>query len=279
MKESRKLLLGSIVALGLVIGLIVVTSDAQNVSNEETRRYKSLVGNFDDSIRKLRLGGNPASALNGVRTKYSGLVSGENFDNGSYLYNLNAQIKDTFNSLIFGGGGGVSLDNLRALKGKVSTMASQLGIGLPFAYSHPALVVLLFSISLGFLGTYLCKRLIRWEKLKSAKRNLEEWRRKMRKAKRKKGKKKRKSELKGEEIRDEQRKLWTISIKQAIFYLALFAVFFAWIGYVFGNWTVAWLPFDSLSSLTGISLDYFGWFLLTYFGFAYIWRVVLLPER
>lgn len=277
-KESRKLLLGSAMAVALLIGLVAVTASAERDQEGKNKNYKKLLRNLNGSVRALRGGGEPSGSLRKAQRQYNKLVAGENLEARPELENLNHQINGIFRNRK-----GADVDNIRDLKDKVSRMAGEIGVGLPFALDRAPLIVLGFALSLAFLANMLCKRLIDWERLGEAKRRMKDWRKKLREARRKKGKKKRKLELREDEVTGEREKIWGINVKQAAFYLAPFFLFLAWLGYVYGDWTIVWLPFNWFSSgafqSIGVSLGFFGWFLLSYFGFAQVWRRALLPKR
>lgn len=158
------------------------------------------------------------------------------------------------------------------------TLAGKLGIDLPFFYTPTPLGGLIFSVSLSFLGTYLCKHIIDWSDFRDTRNKLDEVKKKFREVKRKmgkkKGKKKRKLESISREAKKDQNKIWIFSIKQAILYLILFVP--GWIGLGYGNGFIINIPFNL--PVIGDSLGYFGFFLLTYLILAYIWRIILIPK-
>lgn len=277
---SRKLLVGLLVSLAILAGATAVTFSSWGELEEKNEEYKSLLYNVDHALVSIRIGDDPSGYLNSAESNYDAIISGQTFENGSKLKELNREIKKTFSSL--SAGGETSLDELFNFRSNVSSMATRVGASIPLAFCYPSLIVLTFSISLAFLATLLCRLGVDWETLKEANNTLEEWKKSMLGAKRKKGKKRRKLELEDEERRRKQTKIWKISIKQAVFYLAPFLLFLPWLGLVYGEWTVAWFPFDWFSSgllkSIGVSLGLLGWFVFTYFGFAWVWRDVLISE-
>ncbi len=281
MKKSQRNLLGIILAIIVVIGLAAVTVNSLNSREDGNKAYGALK-RLDDSYSAVIVEEDPKSSLRNAQNWYDSIVASENFDDRPQLKNLDNDISQSFEGLI-SDSGNASGGEIRTLREKVVSMGNYLGIELPFGYGYSHIVILGLSLGLSFLVTVLCRRVIDWDKLREAKRLVEEWDRKIRKARReKKGKKKRKLETKSDEITVNEEKIWIINGKQAVFYLSVFLVFLAWLTYVYSGWTVVWLPFTwfgsgSLSAI-GVSLGSFGWFLLSYFGFAQVWREILLPR-
>ncbi|KXA99191.1 hypothetical protein AKJ41_05830 [candidate division MSBL1 archaeon SCGC-AAA259O05] len=151
------------------------------------------------------------------------------------------------------------------------------------ASDYSNLIILSSAILVTFISTVLCRVSVDWIRLESAKEAVEDWKKEMRKAQQRKSKKRRKLELQDEEARKEYEKTWLVTIKQSIFYLAPFFLFLAMWGYFYGGQTVVELPFGWFSSgalqWIGESLGFLGWFFLSYFGFAYVWRKLLLTDR
>lgn len=280
LEGSQKLMVGLIASLVILAATSAVTLSSRGRLKENNEEYKSLLYNIDHTLASIRIGDDPSGYLNSAEADYDSLVSGRTFENGSKLQELHREIKGTFSSIM--GGEEISLKELSDFRLKVSSMATSMGASIPLAFCYPPLIVLGFSISLAFLATLLCRLEVDWEALEEAKDSLEEWKKRMLEAKQKKGKKRRKLEMEDEERSKKQTKIWKISIKQAVFYLAPFFLILPWLGSVYGEWRVAWLPFNWFSSgllkSIGVSLGWLGWFVFTYFGFAWVWRYILISE-
>ncbi|KXB05801.1 hypothetical protein AKJ51_04765 [candidate division MSBL1 archaeon SCGC-AAA382A20] len=279
MNKSRKLLIGTILSILVAVAIFGITWSGRDQLNKKNTNYSKISKNLRKSVELVKIGNDPSDSLKNSLEQYNKMVKGENFEN--QLETLNGEIKSFFNSLI-SQGKEVKVEKIGNLNKKIGTMASKLGIGLPIAYKYPSMLILCLSVSLAFIGNYLCRKFIDWKKLEEDKESLSNFRKKYRESKRKKGKKKRKLELQEEDYEDIQRNIWQVSIKQAIFYLPFFVIFLAWLGFVYGDWIVAFLPFNWLSSgllrYIGVSFNYYGWFFLSFFGFAYFWREILVPE-
>lgn len=278
MKYSRKILVGSVIAFVLFAGLFSITVSAQGGVSGRNKDYKNTLEKLNSSFRSARLDEDTSSSLKDVKSQYEELVSKENFETQPELSNLDNQIMNIFNQ------GKIGEGDVRSLKDKVSDMSTELGVGIPFAFQYPSLIILAMSFVLAFFANLLCRGLPDWEGFWSARERIEELRRKIDKAREgKRGKKGKEIELREEDIEKNQRKIWAVSIKQAGFYLAPFFLLLAWLLYIYGDWTVVWLPFNWFTSgafeSIGVSLSSFGWFIFTYFGFAQVWRKVLVPEE
>lgn len=282
MDESQKILVSTVLATVLLIGLIGATLSGAGGQSASDEKYKDILGNLDGSARALRFRNSPSNALSTAQSQYKNLVKAEDLENNSDILSLDNKIKNSFSYLV-SRGENANADRVYDLRNKVSELAGSLGMGLPFAFKYAAPIVFGISILLAFLLTILCMGLTDWEGLEEAKRILEERRKEMGEASRRKGKGKQRFEQKKKELRNKRRKIWAVNIKQAVFYLAPFSLFLAWLGQLYGDWTIVWLPFDWLSSgafrSIGVSLGVFGWLLLSYFGFAQLWREFLLPKR
>lgn len=268
-------------AILLVGGLFTATAVARLGQAEEGKNYKDFSRNIDESIESLRLGKNPTTPLSDARSQYANLIVDENFEDSPILQDLDNRINNALWHLV-SQGKAAGEENIKDLRGMVSQMTGELGIDMPFAYGHASLVIFGLGLSITFLVALWCRSSIDWSGLEKAEETIDDWDKRMREAGRKKGKKKRKMELKSDEALNERKRILAATVKQAGFYLAPFFLFVVWLGYVYGDWTVIWLPFDWFSSggfqSIGASLGSFAWFLLTYFGFAQLWRKVLIPR-
>lgn len=319
MKKSHKLLVGSLIAITLVVGVFAITFESRRASGTN-KEYKKLIKDFNVSIKSLRYDDVPSQSISSALASYNKVVKSkyenEIFDNQQSLIELdnkidqefrfakavwdNYEMKIYYKEQSYRSGQITwkqfqsfkkqyyeeakelcSSDYLRDLRFDVSRMSDKLNVSLPLAYGYPALVIFILGVSLAFLVTLLCRKIVDWRGLESAREKIDEWKDKMSQAKRKKGKKRRKLEYKDDEAVAGEKFFWAETIKQAFFYFAPFFVFSAWLGYVYADWVVAWLPFDILRSVefVGLSLGYFAWFLVVYFVFCYLWRLFFIKEE
>lgn len=273
MEESQKIMFGSAVALALLLGLFATTLVASVESTGNEENFRDLLGDVDDSLESARIGKNPK--LEGLKSDYK-KITPDNFEGRPELSTLDSQIRSILNK------SGISLEDIQDLRGKISEMGSELGFGLSSAFEYAVLVILGISLSASFLATLACRSLISWDRLKEAEGSLKRWSEESSESDKKKSKSKREIKERHREVVRKQERVWSINIKQAGFYLAPFFLLLAWYGYVFSDWTVAWLPFDWFTSgmfeSVGVSLTSFGWLIISYFGFAQLWRMALLSK-
>lgn len=281
MEEKQKLLIASIVALAISVGAFTIAWNTHAIREDKNQTYKNLVNNVNKSIQSTRMGQDPSNSLKNVQSNYGNLTSEENFSDTLDLQLLDNQIENNLNLLIDKKENARTVEILN-LRNKIFQITNELNTELPFAYKYSPLIILLISTPLALVSTVLCRFLINWDKLREAKENLEKWKSEIKEAQRTRGKKKRKLELEEKNVEKNERKIWGISIKQATFYLGPFALFLALLTFLYGDWIVAWLPFNWFNSgvlqSIGVSFNYFGWFVLTYFGFAQVWRSILIPK-
>lgn len=282
MEESRKLLVGVAIAVAIVVGLSAFSWTGREVEGEKNKDYKKFLQNIDKSITSARFGKDPSSSLKSAQTNYKNLVKNEDFENDSPLFTQDNEIKSSFNTLI-GQKENLELSEVKTLREKVVEMGTKIGADLPITYDFSTFFILGIAISLAFLSSVACKMLIDWERLEDEKKTVEKWEEKIREAKSKKGKKTQKLELENDKAKNAKRKVWGISIKQAVFYIAPFVLLLPVLKFVYGDWIVAQLPFDWFTSgafqMIGVSFKYIGWYIFSFFGFAYIWRNLLLREE
>ncbi|KXB09088.1 hypothetical protein AKJ46_00940, partial [candidate division MSBL1 archaeon SCGC-AAA833K04] len=129
---------------------------------------------------------------------------------------------------------------------------------------------------------------VNWEKIRGIRIELKNWQDKLRQAQLKSKKKEiRKLKLQQGEMSERQNTILMTDLKQAILYLIPFVLAWVWLSTIYQDWVVAWLPFNlpwpdfgiRLFSGTVASMGFLGWYLLSYFGFAQIWRRFLIPSH
>ncbi len=315
MKESRKSLLGLVLAAVLLLGLTGLTVKAKMSQNNHGGDYGELVQSFDSSIKALRTGGVPSESLSSIRGAYRTYTSQVDLSGDPELKTLDNEIENSLKSSIrawqsyqtnlnyfeqLKNNGYISEENylwrkeqlynlarnstsenrIKDLRSKVTRMLGELDMGLPVGFAYPSLIILGIFLSLSFLVTVLCKKTVNWEALDEANQTLDDWRKKLMEAKRKKGGKgETKIEKEEEKARSDHEKIWSENFKQGITYLFPFLLVLAWLSIAYGGLDVAWVPIDSLYSVefVGTTFGCIMWSFLTYFGFSYIWRYILIP--
>ena len=102
MNQSRKYLIGIVVAAVLFVGLVGVTVHAQMVQEDQAKDYKMLMRSFNSSVESLRTGGNPYNSFVRIQGMYFTLVDYENrdFSDDPELVELDNQIENDLASFV-----------------------------------------------------------------------------------------------------------------------------------------------------------------------------------
>ncbi len=315
MKESKKYLIVTIIALVVFGGILSLTVKTELEEDKQADKYKKIIDSFDSSIKSLKTNQSPGGTFSTIKNNYDNIVISEyenrKFDNDQDLITLDNNIENdlkNFSSVwqtyrlylrIYRQKFGVDTENyLRArnqlynrsenatpidevigIKSDISTVFGELGVGLPIVYQQPALTVLALMFLLALLVTLGCRKFINWNSITESRKTLETWREGL-EGSQNKGKR-RKEEVENEKARENHEMVWRESFKQGLFYLFPFLALLGWLFEVYGGTSLAWVPFESLYSISwiGVSLDIMGWSILCYFVFSYILRFFLLPEK
>lgn len=277
MVSSRTIKTGTVLMVALLIGSVAVAMGFQDDGNEE---YRDLVNDLDKAKEAERIGKSSSSSIRNISNGYRSLVSGEDFENASKLDNLNRRIHNQL--MMISVRENISADQVEDLRSDVIEMGDELGFESGFVFEYSSLIVLLFSISLSFLGTVALLKFLDWDRLKEAEDNVEKWREKIRESLGDR-KKEKKLDREKEKWKGENNKIWIFSFKQAFVYLALFLVGLAWLSFVYGDWLVVWVPFNwitsSLTESIGIAFGCLGWFGISFFGFSFLFRSILISDE
>lgn len=271
----RRILICSLLAVLLLATFATTVSAGDNRGDT----YKQLLQQIDGSITTVRKGGNPSSSLTSAQSLYAdNLVAGENFEGNPTLTELDNDIRNAFDSLILLGESATE-ENIRDLRSDVSRMADELDISLSFVYKNAMFVIFGLSILLAFVITLINKFTVNWEKVKAAKDRMKAWQKEFRDAHRKHDMK-RVHKLKQEQgaLMKDQKAVMVASFKPMIFYIIPYFLMWWWLRGIFGGWAVAWLPFSLPLPFFGtlVSMGFLSWYLISYFGFAQLWRRFLI---
>lgn len=276
MVDNRKILLGSAMAIILLIGVLAASPNAQAAQADGSEdQYKELLETIDGAIRSLRFGNDPTSSLESAKSQYINLVGGGD-----------GEVVDLFNSLI-AQGEEAKLEDIQNLRGEVKEAVEATGISLPFYFDHAIFVILGISIPLSLAVTLINRKVVDWKKVNAAKARMKEWQNEFSEAK-SKGNKKKMQKLKRRQdaVMKEQKEVMGSTMKPMIFYIIPYILLWWGLNSLYGGWVVAWIPFEfpwpdlGLRLFEGsfVSLGFLGWYILSYFGFAQIWRKFLIPS-
>lgn len=278
MVSNHKILLGASMAIILLIGVSVASVKAKDDQANGSRK-KDLLQIIDGAIRSLRFGKDPSGNLGRAQKQYLKLGGEDNDD----IDNLFDNIKDQWKKE--GKKKKKEIEkNIRKLRSKVK---KELNINLPFYFEHSIFVILGISLFLSLGVNLVNKKVVDWEKVNAAKARMQEWQEEFREAQRKGNKKKiQKLKLRQSDLMEEQKEVMGATMKPMIFYIVPFILLWWGLNTIYGGWVVAWIPFKfpwpdlGLRIFSGwfVSLGFIGWYLLSYFGFAQIWRKFLIPS-
>lgn len=274
----RRVLFCSLAAVVLLASFATVVSADEAGNKGET--YKSLLQTMDGSIVSARQGNNPSGALSSARGLYHQLIENENLD-ALGLAEENTHIDNTFTSLI-AKGENVKVEDIRALRSSISSMAGKLGIGISPIYEHAIWVLLGISALVSLLITLLNKHVVNWEKVKQIKAETSAFQKELRDAQSKRDMKrihklqqdqKRIFSLQGEMMRE--------TFKPTLFYIVPYFIFWWILNGIYSGWIVAWLPFNlplHFFGFTGVSCGFLLWYMIAYFGSSQLWRKSIIGE-
>ncbi|KXB04479.1 hypothetical protein AKJ48_02400 [candidate division MSBL1 archaeon SCGC-AAA261O19] len=288
MNDFSKLALG----ITIVILLTSTFTGTVNAQGSERENYKNLLNTIDGAIRTFRLRGeNSASmALKVAENQYGHFKS--LYENtiryDSRLSNLDNDINAKFDSLQQS----PSVDGIRDLRGMVSEMANGLGVELSFLYKYAFIIILFVSLVLAFSVNMVSRTIVDWEKVNKVKRKSEELKNKLKKARRE-GKSKKVHKLMKEQQEFTKKHMGVLfsPMKTMLIIIIPFIIIFQLLSSTYGGWVVAWMPVNLpwpnlniplLSRFfpgTVASLSFFGWYLLSYFGFSMTLRRFLIPSK
>lgn len=263
----------------LLAGSAAAFAQTAEAGNQETLRH--LLSDIDSSIIALRKGDREGakSSLQGAFAKYLELKgTGENiFENNVELAELDNLIKQMFDSLTTT----PVEDNIRALRANVVSLASGLGIGLPFVYEQAMLSVLFLAAAISLLITLITKKVVNWEKVRQIKAEVDAWRKEFLDAQRKKDLKRlHKLQQDQKRIYELQGQMMSETFKPTIIYIVPYFIFWYWLNSFYRGWVMAWLPFSLPLPFYGlwVSCGFLSWFFISYFGFSSIWRKLLIGD-
>jgi len=271
LKSNIKTLTLFLFIILVVLGSVTwITRDVEGPEED----YKEIVEDLNHIFESYREGGDPSDTLDRVKQNYEELFEGYDLDDDliNEIENDFGELEESF-----------SEDGIISLRSNIAEAADQLDVGLPLAYGNSSLLIALISLLIGLVSTLVCKLSIDWDDLKETKEMIKEKEKRIKELRNKSGKKGQKFDMDDKKIIEGRKKIWGVSITQASVYLGLFLLFIPLFRFIYNEWMVAWLPFDWFTTgafeSIGVSLEYFGWYIFTFFGFSYLWRNLLLNKE
>lgn len=272
--KSRKTIFFLVVATFFIAFLFLNLGAVGRGGASEQKNYRDLLQSLDGSIVSLRHG--RSISLSDAQTLYTTLVEpyGGEIENRPELTELNTRIMDAF-------GRSRTEEEIRSLRSDISTMMSELGIGLSPIYEYSVFVILGIGMVVSLLITLLNRRLVNWERIRQIKAEVAAFQKELREAQTRRDPRRiHKLQMDQKRILSLQGEMMRERAKPTFFFAALYFVFWVILGRIYSGWVVAWLPFRLTLPFFGLwaSCGFLSWYLLTYFGFSQIWWKLFIRE-
>lgn len=264
---------GGVYLAPFAVLVLLVSVGAAPVQAEMTQEnLEDIVMTLDSAVVALRKGQEITGLIPGAKSIYQETLSPQ-LDNETDNRILNAFDAALENP---------SEKNIFALKADILREAGERGISISPLRAHSMFIILLISMGVSFLITFVNKRTVNWELVREHKAKISEFMKEYRDAMRKQDRKRlHKLEQRRREIQRLQGELMSHQLKPTLYYIIpLMFLWFFVLGPVFGGWVVAWLPFTIDLPIFG-RLVAFGvgwWYIITFLGFSTIFRSILIPE-
>jgi uncharacterized membrane protein (DUF106 family) len=255
---------------------IRVLGGENRVSVENLERIENALNRAIDEIDRDR---DPSESISKAKSIYEEVFSPVTENVPEDFYENFYRIRRTFKNFL---SVGVSEGEIFALRKDILSLAGEFGISLPPLRAYSLFIILFISLVVSFLITFVNKRTVNWELVRSHKARISDFMREYREALRRQDRKRlHKLELQRPEIRKLQGELMSHQLKPTLYYLIPLLLLWGFVlGPVFGGWIVAWLPFRIDLPVFG-PLVAFGvgwWYIITFFGFSTIFRAIMIPE-
>lgn len=265
------------IALSLSFGTVFAQSD----SEASKENYKNLLNTTDGIIRSLRFGKDESAEnrLSVLEDNYYSVFPDAGPEFGNKINSLENKSD-------------LKIENIKALRSMVVETGRSNGLSLPFIYKYAVLVILGVSFGLSFTANMISRVFVDWEKVNRVKREQSELKDELNEARKESNTKKvHKLQSKQQEFMQEHMGTLFSPMKTIIIIIIPFIIVFSLMRGAYGGWVVAWLPFNlpwphiglpllnRFFSGTIASLGFFGWYILSYFGFSQFWRKILIPSQ
>lgn len=254
---------------------------AQQESPDKGEYYReNLLNAVDGTIRAIRLNHNVTeNRIRSIEKHYQ------------YVFNESLGTKAPSLSELQGDKE-QAVKTLANLKNYIKEKAEEENIQLHFIYKYSILIILGVSFGLAIIVSFVSRTVVDWDEVNRVRDKQSELQDKLKEAKNENDSKKvHKLEKKQQEFMQEHMGTMFSPMKTMIIIIIPFIIVFQLLSRTYGGWVVAWLPFrlpwpdisfflfDRFFKGPVVSLGFFGWYLLSYFGFSQIWRKILVPGQ
>ncbi len=281
MKNYRKIIIISILAF-MIVGLSAGAVSGQSEYENEEKQYRKLLKTVDGIIRTVRLKNDVTE--NGIirlENNYE-TVFEEEFDRQNYNLSpssLNGEKTD-------------GVEKMTQVKKDIIEKAESEGIELSFIYNYSILIILGVSLGLAITVNFISRTVVDWDEVNRVRDKQSEIQDKLKKAKKENDSKKaHKLQKKQQEFMQQHMGTMFSPMKTMLIIIIPFIIVFQLLSSTYGGWVVAWLPFKlpwpDINFLMfsrffkgpAVSLGFFGWYLLSYFGLSQICRKIIVPGQ
>lgn len=255
---------------------------ADSAPEDQNEKYKNLLKSTDGAIRSFRLGNEiTENRLLGLENQYESL-----FPSASESDDFHQKIESLKQNL-----SEINLEELKELRNSIVQKADSEDIELSFAYKYAVFVILGTSFSLAIIVNMISRTIVDWEEVNRVRDKQKQLQSDLKEAKNENDHKKiQKLERKQREFMQQHMGTMFSPMKTMLIIFIPFIIVFSLLNSTYGGWVVAWVPFKFLWPHIGfpllsrffkgtfVSLGFFGWYILSYFGFSQIWRKILVPS-
>jgi len=262
-----------VIAFVLFAGLATLAR-AETPEEDQANLWQTL-NYIDLSIDALRRADSASakSYVDQAHSRFSPILSQiENVDNA-----LRTRIENSYNALYQS----PVEENIRAWRADIELASSKIGVSISPVHKYAILFILLISVIFALLVTLITKRVVNWQRVKEIKATVSKWQKELWDAQRKRDfKTVHKLQQQQKEMMALQGQVMMSSFKPAIFYMIPYFILWSMLSKLYSTWVVAWLPFTLPLPIIGttVSLSVLGWFLISYFGFSYILRKLIIGD-
>ncbi len=277
LKKYRKIATIAILTF-LLVGLSGVMASAQSSSPEKEEQYRELLSSVDGVIRTIRLNNEVTeNKTDRLEEQYEN-VFGESLDTPT-LSVLNGDKEE-------------GIKEMKELRSNIEEKGEAEGLEVSFIYNYSILIILGVSFGLAITVNMISRKFVNWEEVNRVRNKQSELQDKLKKAKKENDSKKaHKLEKEQQEFMQQHMGTMFSPMKTMLIIIVPFIIVFQLLSSTYGGWVVAWLPFrlpwpdigflmfDRFFKGPVVSLGFFGWYLMAYFGFSQIWRKILVPSQ
>ncbi len=269
----------------LIVGFSapIVRSETNEVDRNE--EYKMLLNSIDGIIRTVRLGNTVSQeSLDALESQFNLVFPDEGNDIRSRIANLSPEVLQ----------GEEGVEELKGIRDGITSLADETGeVGLSFIYEYSMFVILGVSLGLAVVVNLISRTVVDWESVNRVKQKQSDLKDELEKAKEEGDQKKvHKLQKKQQNFMKEHAGTMFSPMKSMLIIFIPFIIVFNLLRTTYGDigWVVAWMPFrlpwpqidffmlGQFFKGPVAALGFFGWYMLSYFGFSQILRKLLVPN-